>query len=72
MRIPIGWTWDELQRAAMHGGVTVLSLVRLFCYSMNRCWRARNAKLHSREIGTPVGIAATIVENLALLDQVTS
>ncbi|KAK8956307.1 hypothetical protein KSP40_PGU020698 [Platanthera guangdongensis] len=36
---------------------------------MYQCWHARNAKLHNREVGTPVVIAATVMENPALFDQ---
>ncbi|KAK8955731.1 hypothetical protein KSP40_PGU009790 [Platanthera guangdongensis] len=35
---------------------------------MSQCWREWNAKLHNREVGTPVVIAVTILENISLFD----
>ncbi|KAK8937869.1 hypothetical protein KSP40_PGU011541 [Platanthera guangdongensis] len=69
MRIPLGWTWEEVVRTGMHGGEAAITPVRLLCYVMYQCWRAWNAKLLHREVGTPVVIATTIMENLSLFDQ---
>ncbi|KAK8956009.1 hypothetical protein KSP40_PGU005355 [Platanthera guangdongensis] len=69
LRLPTGWSWQDVECAARQGGKTSLQPLRLLCYVVYQCWRAQNAKVHNREVNTPLVIAATIVENLTLFDQ---
>ncbi|KAK8941882.1 hypothetical protein KSP40_PGU016062 [Platanthera guangdongensis] len=50
------------------GGEAALPPARMLCYAAYQCWRARNAKIHNREVGSPIVIAATILENITLFD----
>ncbi|KAK8935604.1 hypothetical protein KSP39_PZI013846 [Platanthera zijinensis] len=67
MRIPAGWSWSEISSAAI--GAAGSAPARLLCYAIYQCWRSRNARIHGREVGTPVVIAAMVLENVSLLDQ---
>ncbi|KAK8914594.1 hypothetical protein KSP39_PZI024146 [Platanthera zijinensis] len=41
-----------------------LGPLRVFCHVVYQHWRARNTKVHGREFGTPLILAATIMENI--------
>ncbi|KAK8923399.1 hypothetical protein KSP39_PZI019822 [Platanthera zijinensis] len=41
-----------------------LGPLQVFCHAVYQNWRAMNAKVHSREFGTPLILAATLMENI--------
>ncbi|KAK8955534.1 hypothetical protein KSP40_PGU010463 [Platanthera guangdongensis] len=68
-RLPAGWSWEDITTTALQVSEAGLAPVRLLCYTIYQCWRSRNAYTHGRVVGTPVVIAAAVLENIAIFDQ---
>ncbi|KAK8948839.1 hypothetical protein KSP39_PZI006033 [Platanthera zijinensis] len=61
---PIIHSWSEFTGSILTASKLDLGPFRIFAYVVYQNWRSRNAKLHGQDFGTPLVLAASIMENI--------
>ncbi|KAK8914411.1 hypothetical protein KSP39_PZI024112 [Platanthera zijinensis] len=62
--MPVVQDWASFPALVSSTRKLDLGPLLVFCYVVYQHWRTRNAKVHGREFGTPLILAATIMENI--------